>query len=166
MSDPKKFALYGGIVMLVLGVLAFVPNLYWNTGDLPMLNAEYSYGYFLGQVPMNVFNKVGLIVLGLLGISAANWRYNSLPMSINYSRLVMVVMAILAALGLYQQTNTLFGYMPLFGANVLFCGLVALIAGYFGFKLTSMVPQSYKERHDEGHRHHEKRQFPFHLGHR
>lgn len=163
MSDPKKFALYGGIVMLVIGVLAFVPNLFWNTGDLPVLKVEASYGYFLGQVPMNVINKVGLIVLGLLGITAANWRYNSLPMSINYSRFIMVLMAVLAALGLYQQTNTLFGYMPLFGANVLFYGLFALVAGYFGFKLSSMVPDTYKERHIEPH---EKRHFPIHFGHR
>jgi len=164
MSDPKKFALYGGIVMLVMGILAFVPNLYWNTGDLPVLKVDYSYGYFLGQIPMNVFNKVGLIVLGLLGITAANWRYNSLPMSINYSRFVMVLMAVLAALGLYDQTNTLFGYMPLFGANVLFSGLVALVAGYFGFRLTSMVPETYKERHYEHS--HDRRHFPIHFGHR
>lgn len=169
MSDPKKFALYGGLIMLVMGLVAFVPSLYWRAVDLPPLNVEYSYGYFLGQIPMNIFNKVGLIALGLLGIAAANWRHNSLPMSIRYSRFIMVVLSILTVMGLYEQTNTLFGYWPLFGANVIVYGLFALIGGYYGFKLTSMVPHTYeKDTKDFRYDHSQaKRHFknPFHFGH-
>ncbi len=150
MSDPKKFALYGGIVMLVMGVLALVPNLYWGAADLPGLNVEYSYGYFLGTFAMNIFNKAALIVLGLLGIAASSWRNNSLPMSIKYSRLVMVIMAALAVLGMFEQTNTLFGYLPLFGYEIAIHGLFAVLGGYFGYRLTSMVPHTYERNQTNG----------------
>lgn len=156
MSDPKKFALYGGILMFIIGVLAFVPTLYWSAGDLPALTIENSYGYFLGYVPMNIFNKSALIVFGLMGIAAATWRHNSLPLSIKYSRMIMVVMGVLAVLGLFEQTNTLYGYWPLFGANIVLYALFAVVGGYFGFKLTSMVPHTYEKdsRVDQEHKHH------------
>ncbi len=155
MSDPKKFALYGGIVLLVMGVLAFVPNLYTASAELPRLNVENSYGYFLETFPMNIFNKVALIVLGLMGIAAATWRHNSLPLSIKYSRFVMVMSGALAILGMFEQTNTLFSYMPLYGANIPFYGLFAVLGGYFGYKLTSMVPHTYeKTTANESVKHH------------
>lgn len=169
MSDPRKFALYGGILMIIVGAAALVPNLYTTAGDLPRLNLEASYGYFLGQIPMNITNKIALIAFGVMGIAAANWKYKSLPMSIRYSRFVMVVMAVLTVLGLFEQTNTLFGYWPLWGANVVLYAVVAVVAGYYGFRLSSTVPDTYKEhdaRMDMNHAH-AKRHFksPVHFGH-
>ncbi|MGZ5278642.1 MAG: hypothetical protein ACXWC9_01790, partial [Pseudobdellovibrionaceae bacterium] len=38
-----------------------------------------------------------------------------------------------AVLGLIPQTQTFFGYWPLFGAEVWFHGTVAAISAYFGF---------------------------------
>jgi hypothetical protein len=137
--DPRKFALVGGIFMLVVGVVAFIiPG---SIDTLPILKNEYSYGLFLGLFPMNVFNKILLILFGLGGIAAASAKYTALPASIRFSRVLMVVMGIGAILGAIPQTNTLFGYWPLFGNEVLAHGLFAIVGAYFGFALSSRVPR-------------------------
>lgn len=86
---------------------------------------------------MNILNKIALIVFGLVGIAASSGRTNDLPRSIAYSRWVFFVMGALAILGLIPQTNTLFGYAPLFGYEVLAHAFLAALGGYFGYALTS-----------------------------
>ena len=139
---PRRFALIGGIVMLAMGIISLIPSLKGSADSLPFLNLETSYGLFLGIFPMNIVNKVALIVFGLLGIQASNAKFTSLPMSTHYSRLVFYVMGALAILGMIPQTNTLFGYWPLFGGEVLGHAAFALFGAYFGFMLSSKVPDS------------------------
>ena len=140
--------------MVIVGALAFVPALNEAPMGLPVLNLDTSYGLFLGFFPMNVLNKSALILLGMLGILAASRESVSLPMSIRYSRIVFYVLAVLAILGIFPQTNTLFGYWPLFGNEVWSHGIIALIAAYFGFSLSSkaaehgrMAPQQERPAH-------------------
>ncbi len=134
---PKRFALVAGIVMLVMGALALIPNLSNDpNGILPVLKENTSYGLFLGLFPMNIFNKVALIVFGLAGIWAANVKNRNLPASIWYARIVFVVMGAAAILGLFPATNTLNGYWPLFGYTVLDHAVFAVLGGYFGFVLS------------------------------
>lgn len=141
---PRRFALIGGIIMLAMGVLALIPALSVDpvAAGLPLLKVETGYGLFAGLFPMNIFNKVALIVFGLAGIMAANAKGTSLPASIGFSRWVFFVMAPLAILGMFEQTNTLFGYWPLFSYEVLAHGVFAVAGAYFGFLLTSKVPKS------------------------
>lgn len=139
---PRQFALVGGIVMLALGILAFVPGLNQFPAGMPVLNVEESYGLFLGYFPMNIFNKVALIALGLAGVWASQAKNRSLPASIQYSRWVFLVTGVLAILGLFPQTNTLFGYWPLFGATFWEHAVFAVVAAYYGFMLTSKVPEA------------------------
>lgn len=132
---PKQFALVGGIVMLVMGALAFVPSFSVYPDWLPVLNLETSYGLFLGLFAMNVVNKVALIAFGIAGILASRAPTTNLPASINFSRWVLFVMAPLAVLGLIPQTSLLGGYWPLFGYNVAAAGVFAVLGAYFGFAL-------------------------------
>lgn len=135
---PRKFALIGGIVMLALGALSLIPALYQYPGAyLPALNVETSYGLFLGIFPMNIFNKVALLIFGIAGILASRRPTTSLPASISWSRWVFVAMGALAILGLIPQTNTLYGYWPLFGAEVWSHAIFAVLGAYFGFALPS-----------------------------
>jgi len=137
--DPKKFSLIGGIVMTAIGILAlFIPG---TLDTLPILKVEYSYGLFLGLFPMNIVNKFLLIAIGLSGIAAGSAKFTALPLSIKWSRMVMVFMGVAAALGLIPQTNTFFGYWPLFGNEVWAHGLFAVAGAYFGFALSSRVPK-------------------------
>ena len=147
---PKRFALIGGLLMIIVGVLAFIPTLSTDSVGLPVLNLDASYGLFLGYFPMNILNKAALIILGVLGVLAASRESIRLPMSIQYSRLVFYVLAALAILGLFPQTNTLFGYWPLFGNEVWFHAVVAVVGAYFGFALTNkaMEHSRLKPQHD------------------
>src|SRR5687768_1557571 len=111
--NPRLFALIGGIIMLAVGVLSLIPGMEGAREGLPILNVENSYGLFMGYFPMNIFNKVTLIVFGLAGIGVYMLKFNSLPRSILWSRVLFFVMAVSAVLGIIPQTNTLYGYWPL-----------------------------------------------------
>lgn len=138
--NPRIFALFGGLALLIIGVLSLVPQLVGPMTDLPRLAVETSYGNFLGLFPMNIFNKVAAIVLGAAGVWAAQAKGRSLPMSIHYSRAMFALAGILAVLGLFPATNTLFGYWPLFGNNVWSSALFSVLGAFFGFALTAKVP--------------------------
>lgn len=147
--SSRKFALIGGSVMLVMGLFALIPTLSVYTPSLPSLNVEASYGYFLRIFPMNIFNKLALIIFGITGILCSNTialeeraqssasinRKNDMTLSILWSRVVLYVMGVLAILGIFQQTNTLGGYWPLFGNEIWFHALFAVLGGYFGYVL-------------------------------
>lgn len=134
---PRQFALYGGILMLLLGLVALIPQFVGSAATLPPLVVNTSYGLFMGLFPMNIFNKIALIVFGLGGIAAYSQKTTALPASIWYSRIVFVVMGIAALLGLFPATNTLYGYWPLFGGEVLLHGVFAVLGAYFGFALST-----------------------------
>jgi hypothetical protein len=143
---PKSFALYGGITMLVLGVLAFfVPG---SAENLPALLLESSYGWFLGLFAMNMYNKIALVAFGVAGIWAANSKGRELPASIFWSQSVFAVMGVLAVLGLFASTQTLGGYWPLFGANIGLHVVVAVVGAYYGFALTARVHKPTKKEID------------------
>jgi len=136
---PRQFAFYGGIIMLLFGVAALLAP--GPIVGLPDLRLETSYGWFLGIFPMNIVNKAAILVFGLFGVIAGSLKFTSLPASIFYSRVVFFVMGALAVLGLFHQTATLNGYWPLFGPEVAFHAVLAVIGGYFGYALSSQVPE-------------------------
>lgn len=142
--NPRKFALCGGIIMLVMGAVSMIPALVGSTEGLPFLNLDTSYGSFLNLFPMNIVNKVLLVLFGVAGIWASRSTSTSLPRSILFSRTVFFAMGIAALLGFFPQTNTLFGYWPLFGYEA-FAHLAFSVMGlYFGFALTQKAEEKMK----------------------
>ena len=138
---PKQFALIFGLIMVVAGILAFIPSLnVAPTAGMPALDLNNSYGLFLGYVPMNVLNKIALIAFGAVGVAISQAPATALPGSIRWSRIIFVVMGVLAIIGLFPQTQTLFGYMPLYGWDVAVHALMSVLGAYFGFALTARVP--------------------------
>lgn len=133
--NAKNFALVGGIVMLVIGALSLIPAFTGLAFGLPILKIETSYGLFLGVFPLNIVNKAILIGLGLWGVAAASDPVLSIPRSISFSRWVFMLSAVFVVLGLFPQTNTLFGYVPLFGAGVWLHAVMALLGGVFGYSV-------------------------------
>ncbi len=133
--NAKNFALVGGIVMLVLGALSLIPAFTGLSFGLPILKIETSYGLFLGIFPFNIINKAILIGLGLWGIAASSDPVLSIPRSIIFSRTVFLLTAVFAVLGLFPQTNTLLGFVPLFGAGIWLHAVMALISGIFGYSV-------------------------------
>lgn len=143
---PRRFALIIGIFMLAVGAISLMPNMVGSAQGLPLLKNENSYGLFLGLFPMNIFNKIEMIVLGLGGIMAASSRFTSLPASIHFSRILFFATGLLAILGLFPQTNTLNGYWPLFGNAVWLHAALAVLGCYFGYALSAKVPEQKVER--------------------
>ncbi len=135
--NPKRFAMIGGIVLLALGLISLIPQMVGSVEGLPALRLDQSYGLFAGVFAWNIVNKALLIVLGAFGIYSASEKFTNLPASINWSRWVFAVTAIGAIIGLIPSTNTLFGFMPLFGNQVWLHAVVAVLGAYFGFALTS-----------------------------
>ncbi len=139
---PQRFALIAGLLFLVLGILSLIPALNFYPPDgLRTLNFDYSYGYFLNVLPLNIFNKALLIILGFWGIFAYTRPGTFLPASIRFSRVVFVIMGSLAFLGMLPQSETLFGYAPLYGSLILFHGIAAVLGAYYGYGLTSKVAE-------------------------
>lgn len=128
----KNFALIGGLIMIAMGFISFLPKMNTTVG-LPPLNMNLSYGMFLDLFPMNFFNKVTLIIFGFGGLSAYFKTKDSLHYSVMFSQIVFWFIGALSLLGLFSQTNTLFGYWPLFGFAIIVHGIFALIGGYYGY---------------------------------
>lgn len=147
--DPKRFAFISGLIFLLMGVSSLIfPG---AIDPLPTLKVETSYGLFLGLFPMNIFNKIALIIFGISGLKAASDKFASLPLSIFYSRAVLFVMGTAAILGLIPQTNTFFGYWPLFGNEVYTHGFFAILGGYFGYALKAKLKSKEKNFNKSAH---------------
>ena len=141
--NAKNFALVGGVVMLVIGALSLIPAFTGLAFGLPILRIETSYGLFLGVFPLNIVNKAILIALGMWGIAAASDPALSLPRSITFSRWVFGLSALFVVLGLFPQTNTLFGYAPLFGAGIWLHAVMALLGGIYGYSFAKHPVRSH-----------------------
>jgi hypothetical protein len=110
------FARVFGIVFVAVGILGFVPT----------LTPE---GNLLGLFPVNAAHNVAHILLGIWGLSSAG----SATKAVGYMKAIAVIYALLAILGLIPATNTLFGLMPLHGADVVLHAVLAVVAAYLGF---------------------------------
>lgn len=129
--SAKSFAFFGGLLMFVLGLVSLIPGLEGKTSELPPLKIELSYGRFLGLFPMNIMNKIALLLFGGAGIITG--RITDTAYSIHYSRFLFFSWGLLAVLGVYAPTNTLNGIWPLFGGDIILHGLVAVFGGIAGF---------------------------------
>lgn len=125
-ASIQNFALGASIVMILLSVLSFIiPGAAYI--DYPSLSVTYSYGWFLDLLPMNVVNKIALLLFGIAGLISSR----TFSASLMWARSVFVVMGILAILGLFPLTNTLFGLLPLYGTQILEHGVFAVVALYY-----------------------------------
>lgn len=133
--------------MILMALLSLIPALNHSTDGLPAIDLTTSYGLFLGIFPMNILNKLALLFFGTWGIVAYFSKNNSLPSAINHSRWVAYVMGTAAILGIIPATQTLFGYWPLFGNEVIAHAIFAVFGAYFGFRLPLKAHEMNEARH-------------------
>src|SRR5687767_789794 len=124
----RGFALVFGIVYLVVGILGFVPGLVQPAGHAPDLAVHAYHGRLLGLFPVNLLHNVVHLLIGLWGIAASR----TLPAARWYGRGLALFYGLLALLGLFPATQTLFGLVPIHGNDVWLHAGSALIAAYFG----------------------------------
>ena len=122
----QAYALVGGLLMVALGIWALaVPGVI--NDNLPTLSINNSYSWFMGNVPLNIVNKFMLIAYGIAGMAVSK----RIDLSVNWSRFVFITMGIFAVMGLFPQTNTLFGLAPLFSTSIIVHGIFAIFGGIF-----------------------------------
>ena len=113
---PGTISRWLGAVFVAVGVLGFVPLLTPN-------------GNLLGLFPVNAIHNLVHIALGVWGLVSGG----AFSGALFYLRGLTIIYGLLAILGLFPATNTLFGLAPIHGADVALHAVLALIAAYCGF---------------------------------
>lgn len=135
--DSERAVAFGlGIIFLAIGIAGFIPGFMPfptdapTTGvDVPRLVFSDGYGLLFGLFPTNFLHNAVHIVVGILGIAAATSFSGSLVFNQGFA----VMYAAIALLGLFPFSNTTFGLMPIYGNNIWFNALTAILAAYVGF---------------------------------
>jgi hypothetical protein len=131
--STRTFAMIFGVVFLAIGILGFgvVPSLLeGHSGTGSMMEAE---GLLFGLFHVNALHNIVHILFGLWGLAASR----SASGAVGYFRVVAVIYALLAILGLIPQTNAGFGdglaHLVLGGHNVYLHAALAAVAAFFGW---------------------------------
>lgn len=143
----RSVALVLGILFLLVGIAGFIPGFTTLPAgapniavDAPRLSLDAGYGYVFGLFATNALHNAVHIVVGVLGIAAAT----SLSGSIVFNQGFAIAYVVIAIMGLLPFTNHTFGLMPIWGNNVWFNALTAVIAGYAGFVKPAIVEEERK----------------------
>ena len=125
----RQFSLIAGIAFLVVGVLGFVPGLTTmpHAGD-PPLAVNMAPGRLFGLFPVNAIHNLVHIALGIFGLAA--YAQNA---GVMYARSTAIIYGVLTIFGLLPALSTMFGMAPLYSHDVWLHGLLAAMAGYFGW---------------------------------
>jgi hypothetical protein len=123
----RQFALVLGLGFVVAGIAGFFPTAATPPEDLTQ---THGFGHALGILPVNTLHNAVHLLFGLLGILASR---GSLMSARAFCQFVAVAYALLAVLGLLPATQTTFGLIPIYGADVWLHAIIAAAAAYFGF---------------------------------
>jgi hypothetical protein len=128
--QARLLSLAIGVVYVVVGIIGFIPFLHTSPPtSAPHVDATAAYGYLLGIFPVNALHDALHIAVGLLGIAVSR----NLRASMYYGRFLFVLFGFLAVLGFMPQANTLWGLVPIFGADTWLHTGTALLGAYIGW---------------------------------
>lgn len=125
----RYFGLVVGVLLLILGILGFIPGLLALPTSAPLLKLTTGYGYLFGLFPVNLVRNLIYLAVGVWGIVVYLNRANGRL----FARSLAILFGLLAILGLIPVTQTLFGLVPLFSHNIWLHAIIAAIAAYFGW---------------------------------
>ncbi len=134
----RKFALIFGILYVAAGVMGFVPGLVQPAPDAPPVAAHAFHGRLLGLFPINILHNIVHLLIGAWGILGSR----SLSGAILFARGIAIFYGLLAILGLFPATYTLFGLVPIYDHDVWLHAGSALVAAYFGW----LAPRTERDR--------------------
>jgi hypothetical protein len=124
-----------GIVFVLAGISGFFAAP--PPPDAPPLTVEHGHGLALGMFPVNTLHNIVHLLFGVLGLAA--WR-GAVMSARGYFQVVAVSYGLLVVLGLLPVTQTTFGLIPIWGADVWLHAGLALVAAYFGFMAPIAAP--------------------------
>jgi hypothetical protein len=134
--NTANAALVFGVVFIVVGLSGFFPAP--PPPGAPPLAVEHGHGLALGIFPVNTLHNLVHLIFGVLGIAAAR---GALMAARGYFQLLTIAYVALALLGLIPATQTTFGLVPIWGADVWLHAAIAAVAAYFGFGARVPAPQ-------------------------
>ena len=133
--NTRTFALIFGIIFLIVGVGGFIPGLTTHATPSSGLSMTHGYGHELGMFPVNTLHNIVHLIFGIWGIAASR----SFGAARGYARGVAIIYALFTVMGLIPGLDTTFGFVPLYGADVVLHLLLAAVAAYFGFVRRDIV---------------------------
>lgn len=128
----RLFALVVGTFYTLLGIAGFIPMCMWRPerARLRMNGIHFHGGQVIGMLDVNWAHNIIWILIGLAGVFAAP-RF---AWSKTYAQALFVVATLFTIVGLLPLgIGELWGYLPLFGWNVLIHAITAILAWYYGF---------------------------------
>ena len=130
MKRGQLYAFVTGIFFLSLAILGFIPQLQTPINAIEVHNGiEIKLGYLFGLFPTNPVLNTIYAIAGILGLVSSI----GLGGSRFYGRGLFGFFLLFAIFGSLTPTNTLFGFMPLFGSNASLYLFVSIVSFYFGF---------------------------------
>ena len=134
--NTANAALLFGVVFTIVGVSGFFPTP--PPPGAPPLVFDHGHGLALGIFPVNTLHNIVHLLFGILGIAAAR---GALMSARGYFQTVAIAYTALALLGFIPATQTTFGLVPIWGADVWLHLAIAAVAAYFGFAARVPVTQ-------------------------
>jgi Domain of unknown function (DUF4383) len=132
--NTSTAAMIFGVVFVLAGASGLFPSPV--PPGAPPLAVEHGHGLALGIFPVNTLHNLVHLLFGVLGIAAARGAIMSAR---GYFQIVAVSYGLLTVLGLIPATQTAFGLVPIWGADVWLHALLAVGAAYFGFAVGAPV---------------------------
>lgn len=132
--QTRAFSLVMGIIFLVIGIAGFIPALL--TPPTQPIAVESFHGRLFGLFPVNVLHNLFHIAFGIWGIAA----YRRFAAARTFAQVTAVVYAVLVVMGFIPGLRTVFGLIPLYSHDIWLHILIALAAGYFGFRRAAAEP--------------------------
>jgi hypothetical protein len=143
MTAPA-FALILGIAYTAAGLLGMVSTLVVPPpATAPVLSVQSQYGLMFGLLAVNsVLNSLHVLI-GVWGLTA----WIGATSAVRYARVVAVLTAVIALMGLLPGADIAFGVMPLYGVNVVAHAATAIVAAYIGFRSKARQRPRGERRH-------------------
>lgn len=123
----KKVAMWVGVILLVVGILGYVPGI--TNMDTHML---------LGIFKVNTLHNIIHVLTGLVAIYVG---MTSESASRTYFQVFGVIYALVAVLGFYYGTSDILGVVSSNLADTLLHVVIALVFLYFGFSSASAMEE-------------------------
>lgn len=131
----RLFALLSGLFLTIAGIGGFIPKFVWQPelARSRMEDIRFHGGYLLGVLAVNWPHNILWLVIGMGGlVAASNYLYSKM-----YAQGLFVVATVMTITGLLPLgINTLWGFLPMSGWNVLIHAILAIAAWYYGFVYT------------------------------
>ncbi len=136
--STRYFALIFGIVYLILGILGLIPGLLAPvaTPGNPPTTLTVLYGALFGLFVVNIIHTLVHLIVGIWGILA----YRTFTAARSFSIAAGIIFLVLFVFGLIPGLQTIFGIVPLQGADVWLHLISGVIALFFGLVVARNAP--------------------------